>query len=350
MTSTYGTPTSPPPFTDNQTTSYPYPFNDFNSSSVVLSSTDKSNYSANAKKKGAGDPIQVPTSVSTINLAYNRGPAGQAQLPSILSLSRKQYCDIWAGLITNWNQIVSNVNQTITLVVRSDTNGTTQDFFFHLDTICPSADSRLSPDLFVPDITNGSGSWPMIPNFGGFTATASSANGTASAISAIPYSIGYIPASFVSPYAGSGTPGRNLPSARLQNKSGGYAVPTSLYAFNAVKNFVLTDINGNLVVDDPDDYGYLKTYLVDPSGSTAYPIVSTTFLDLYCTVPRSASIGNAIKSFVQTALAASTFPTTPSQYEGLATSLGFGPLGSSLKTSVRNTVNNINTTSGPCIF
>lgn len=358
LTSTNGTPTSPPPFTDSQTTAYPYPNNDFNGSDAVLSSTDLSNYNGTngARSKGTGAPLQVPTVVGTINLAYNRGPSTQAQLPSTLNLSRKQYCDIWAGLITNWNQIVTNVNQPITLVVRSDSSGTTADFFFHLDTVCPGADPRISTDFFVPNLTNGSGSspYPAYINLKNTTVPSlnvvqgNGSNGVATGISSNPYGIGYISASFVSPYAAAGTPGRSLPSARLANSLGTFTAPSPTAAFNAVKNFVLADTNGNGVIGDPADYAALTTYLVNPSGSTAYPIVSTTFLDLYCKVPRSTSVGNSFKGFINAALATSTFPTAPSKYDSLATSLGFAPLGTSLKASVRSTVGQINTTNSAC--
>ena len=154
-------------------------------SDSAISSTDLSNYAANANNSTnlAGPAIQIPFYVLPIALAYSpvygrtdtgAGPVdlafnlkagfavldGTGQPTGGLRLKKTTYCAIMNGTITNWNNAAiqadnggqslkaaaddatrwSTVGVPIKLVGRSDNSGTTNLTSRHLAAACPSTD------------------------------------------------------------------------------------------------------------------------------------------------------------------------------------------------------------------
>lgn len=214
--------------------------------------------------------ILVPTTAGALVLAYN--------LPDVvgtLKLSREVYADIFLGKIREWNDPrIQALNpdlklpkQTIILVARQDSSGTTYALTHHLSAI--SEDWRKGP---------GAGKtvdWP------GVSMTARGNEGVAGRIKRSWGSLGYVEYGFAKRLG--------LPMVHLQNKAGAFVEPT-MNSGQAALTANVGQMPSNL-----------RVFLPDPEGQDSYPIVTFTWLllhDRYPDQPKSA----ALKGFVTWAL------------------------------------------------
>lgn len=77
----------------------------------------------------------------------------------------------------------------------------------------------------------------------------------------------------------------------------------------------------------------------DPVQATAYPIVGVTY-QLYYDVYSSGSVAAGIRGFINDFVADPTPSSDPLlNADSIAINLGYAPLSTTLKTTVRNTVN-----------
>jgi phosphate transport system substrate-binding protein len=228
----------------------------------------------------------IPATAGMIVLAYNLpGLAGP------LKLSRDVYTDIFAGRIREWhdprllalNPGINLPRQSITLVGRLDSSGTTYALSNHLSAI--SADWR--------DRGPGVGKvidWP------GHAMMARGNEGVASRIKISQGSIGYVEYGFAKRLG--------LAMAYLQNRAGQFVEPTPRSGQAALAAGVM---------QIPAD---LRAFLPDPLGDASYPIVTFTWLLLYGQYAERER-GAALKRFVEWSL---------TQGQTYSSELGYIPL------------------------
>ncbi len=218
-------------------------------------------------KRGA---TLVPATAGAIVLAYN--------LPDVdgtLKLSREVYADIFLGKIREWNDPrIQALNpdlklpkQTIILVARQDSSGTTYALTHHLSAI--SEAWRKGPG------TGKTVDWP------GVSMTARGNEGVAGRIKRSWGSLGYVEYGFAKRLG--------LPMVHLQNKAGTFVEP-NLNSGQAALAANVGQIPSNL-----------RVFLPDPEGQDSYPIVTFTWLLLHDQYP-DPSKGAALKGFVNWAL------------------------------------------------
>jgi phosphate transport system substrate-binding protein len=206
-------------------------------------------------KKGA---ILLPMTAGEVVLSYNLKGIKALKLP------RDVYPDIFLGKITMWNDPkiqaanpdVKLPDEKITVVVRSDSSGTSYVFTNHLSAI--NADFK--------ETVGGAKSpnWPSnsrivkSPKNDGVTAT----------IKQTPGAIGYIEYGFAKL--------TKSPTAILENQKGKYVAAGSESGAAALAStaFPSTNLPGS---DVPD----LRGWATDPSGEDAYPIATFTWLLVY---------------------------------------------------------------------
>jgi phosphate transport system substrate-binding protein len=191
--------------------------------------------------------LLLPLTAGSVALAYN--------LPDVpaLKLSRQAYTGIFMGQITNWNDpLIARANPgvklpklTIATVVRQDGSGTTFAFTKHLDAISDTWRAQYGAATLV--------NWP------GNSMRASGNEGVASRVKQSVGAIGYLSDEFAI-RAG-------LTTALLQNRAGSYISPGPESSMAA-----LTD------AELPDS---MRLYVPDPERTSAYPIVTLTWVLLY---------------------------------------------------------------------
>jgi len=194
----------------------------------------------------AGGVQLIPMTAGSIVIAYN--------LPDVkdLKLSRKVYPAIFLGKIKKWNDPeiakanpgVKLPDQTINVVVRADSSGTSFVFSKHLSAINPDFDKAVG--------ANKMPNWPA--------GTKSKGNeGVTASLMTTPGSIGYIEYG----YANS----QNVPFAQLENKAG---------------KFIKADTaSGQAALASADLPANLISWNSDPEGDNAYPIVTYTWQIFY---------------------------------------------------------------------
>ncbi len=228
----------------------------------------------------------VPATAGVIVLAYHvKGLSGPLKLP------RDVYEDIFAGKITQWNDVrikaanpeLDLPNQNITIVARQDSSGTTYAFTNHLSTVSREWRDRGPGVGKVVD-------WP------GSAMAARGNEGVASRIKVSEGSIGYIEYGFAKRLG--------LPMAWLENKAGRFVEPNDQSGAKALAR------NSKLMPDN------LRLLIPDPVGEDAYPIVTLSWLLLYQHYPDPAK-ASALKQFV-------TFGLTEGQR--YSRELGYVPL------------------------
>ena len=209
----------------------------------------------------------VPATAGVIVLAYHvQGLAAPLKLP------RAVYEDIFAGKITHWNDPQIQAanpgaklpNQSITVIARQDSSGTTYAFTNHLSAV--SAEWR--------DLGPGVGKvvdWP------GNAMVARGNEGVASRIKVSDGSIGYIEYGFAKRL--------RLPMASLENKAGRFVAPDGHSG------------EESLARNAQNMPGNLRLMIPDPEGDDAYPIVTLSWLLLYQHYPEPAKAA-ALKQFV----------------------------------------------------
>jgi phosphate transport system substrate-binding protein len=206
-------------------------------------------------KKGA---ILLPMTAGEVVLSYNLDGVSELKLP------RDVYPDIFTGKISNWNDPkiqaanpdVKLPDQKITVVVRSDSSGTSFVFTNHL--------AAISKDF--NDTVGGSKSpnWPSdakivkAPKNDGVTAT----------IKQTPGAIGYIEYGYAKL--------TKMPTAMLQNQQGNFVSAGSESGAEALATTAFPE--ANLPGSDVPD---LRGWATDPAGDNAYPIATFTWLLVY---------------------------------------------------------------------
>jgi ABC-type phosphate transport system substrate-binding protein len=116
----------------------------FAASDVPLSASDLNTYEQNIPLVNkTTELVQYPSVAASIAIGFQNSHA-----PSKFQLSEQQICGIFAGTITNWNQLSSALPpEAITVVYRSDGSGTSFNFSNHLANVCPGA---LGPNGAAP--------------------------------------------------------------------------------------------------------------------------------------------------------------------------------------------------------
>ena len=227
----------------------------------------------------------IPATAGIVVLAYN--------LPDVkgtLRLSREVYADIFTGKIRQWNDPrIQALNpdlklprQTITLVARQDSSGTTYALTNHLSAISEAWRAGAGTGKVVD--------WP------GISMVARGNEGVAGRIKRSWGSIGYVEYGFAKRLG--------LPMVYLQNRAGHYVEPGPQSGQAALA--------ANVGHMPPD----LRLFLPDPDGEDSYPIVTFSWLLLrerYAEPQKAA----ALKDFVGWAL---------TEGQGYSADMGYIPL------------------------
>jgi len=253
-----------------------------------------------------GEMIQVPALVAAVTLSYNPHYVGQNGTTynlnngATIQLTQAQYCGIFNGNITDWNQITSVVKDAsdpgtfsvpLTAVGRSDSSGTTSLFTRHLAAVCGgTANNKYtsSTSTLPPTVRS-------LPN----VVTADQSSGVATAIAAAPGRIGYLGLDYVGTYATrTGSTTASLIAAKLQNAAGSYVAPTPTSATKAFEANFTAPTGADLA--DPTKWVATTATteaLANPAGATSYPIVGTSNFLVY-TCYSDAAKANAVKNFL----------------------------------------------------
>jgi phosphate transport system substrate-binding protein len=266
---------------------------DFGASDAALSDEQISQAKAGA--------TLIPATSGIIVLAYN--------LPDVtgtLKLSREVYADMFLGKIRHWNDPrIQELNpelklpkQTITLVARLDSSGTTFAMTNHLSAISEAWRNQ------------GPGVGKLI-DWPGVTMTAPGNEGVAGRIKRSWGSIGYVEYGFAERLG--------LPMAHLQNKAGRFIKP-GLQSGQAAIAANVNQIPSNL-----------RVFLPDPDGEESYPIISFTWLLLHDRHP-DAQKSAALKGFVNWAL---------TDGQSYSIDLGYIPLPDNMATLARAAVDRV---------
>jgi phosphate transport system substrate-binding protein len=233
-----------------------------------------------------GTVLYFPILISPISVTYNLSGVSNLKLtPTVIA-------EIFQGKITNWdnsaitslNSGVTLPNQTITIAVRSDSSGTTQNFALFLQTAVPSV------------WTLGSSSTVKWPS----TARAGNGNGgVAQIVKSTPGAIGYVD------FADAKASGLN--SAMVQNKSGNYVAPSPESATAAADSVTVAS--------------NLTFHAVWASGAQAYPITAQSWVLVYAMQP-SSNDAAMLKAYIGYLIGAG---------QQLLPSLGYAPLPTSIQ-------------------
>src|SRR5690349_15694951 len=206
--------------------------------------------------------LYFPVMVGPITMAYNLSGV------SNLQLSPATIAGIFSGKIKTWNDPaikadnsgVSLPSTPITLAVRSDSSGTTQNFTLFLQEAAPSA-WTLGSDSTIK--------WPS-------SARAGSGNGgVAQIVKSTPGAIGYVD------YADAKASG--LTFASVKNKAGNYIAPSTASATAAAQN---TTVKPNLTFS-----------CIWAPGAQSYPITYQSW-DLVVQAQSSTSTAANLKAYI----------------------------------------------------
>jgi phosphate transport system substrate-binding protein len=221
---------------------------DFAASDAAMSDEDLAKV-----KQGA---VLLPMTAGEIVLSYNVDGVKELKLP------RAVYADIFSGKIDKWsdpriaaaNPGVKFPDQNITVVVRSDSSGTTYVFTGHLAAISEAFKNEVGHGTTVQ--------WPKsfvkAPKNDGVTAT----------IKQTPGAIGYIEYAFAM--------ATKQPMALLENKAGQFVAPGDEAGKAALASAEFP--TGKLPGSDAPD---LRVWVSDPAGERSYPIASFTWMLFY---------------------------------------------------------------------
>jgi phosphate transport system substrate-binding protein len=230
--------------------------------------------------------LYFPVFLGPITVSYNLSGV------SSLKLDATVLAEIFSGKITSWNNPaitalnsgVSLPSTPITIAVRSDSSGTTQNFSLYLEKAAASA------------WTLGSSSTIKWPG----TARAGNGNGgVAQIIKSTPGAIGYVD------YADAKA--SSLTFASIKNSSGNYVAPSPQSASAA----------GAGITIEPN----LTFHAVNSSEPQAYPITYQSWVLCYETQPNSNDAA-MLKAYIGYLIGAG---------QSMLTSLGYAPLPTSLQ-------------------
>lgn len=264
--------------------------------------TDKEVSAANPN----GQPAHIPTVFGSVPISWN--------LPGVnnLKLDGTTVADIFLGKVKTWNdpEIASQnpgVNlpsQPITVVHRSDSSGTSQDFTEFLSDVSPQWKSQVG--------TNKSPSWP--------TGTGGKGNqGVAAAIKQTPGAIGYVELAYALQ--------NKFPTAQLKNKAGNYVSP----------NLQSTSAAGE-GVQVPGD---LRFSAVNSPNPNAYPIASATFVLVYqdmCKAGIPQPTAQNVANFLNFGL---------NQGQSIANQIDYASLSPAIKSQAQNKLNGLQCNGAP---
>jgi phosphate transport system substrate-binding protein len=202
--------------------------------------------------------VLLPMTAGEVVLAYNLDGVDELKLP------RDVYPEIFLGNISKWNDPkiaeanpgVDLPDEDITVIVRSDSSGTTYVFTGHLSTISEGFKEQVG-QAKAP-------SWPSNENL----IKAPKNDGITAQIKQIPGSIGYIEYGYAKL--------TNQPTAMLENKSGNFVAPGPESGAAALASAEFPE--GTLPNSDVPN---LIAWVWDPAGADAYPIATMTWLLLY---------------------------------------------------------------------
>ena len=230
--------------------------------------------------------LYFPVFLGPITVSYNLSGV------SNLKLDATVLAGIFGGKITSWNNSaitalnpgVSLPSTPITIAVRSDSSGTTQNFSLYLKTAAPSVWTLGSSSTIK---------WPS-------TARAGSGNaGVAQIVKSTSGAIGYVD------YADAKASG--LSFASIKNSSGSYVAPSPTSA-SAAGNGITVATN-------------LTFHAVDSPNAQAYPITYQSWVLVYAMQP-NANDAAMLKAYIG-------YLIGPGQQ--LLSNLGYAPLPSSLQ-------------------
>ncbi len=217
---------------------------------------------------GKGPVLQFPVAFGAITVSYNL-----QGVKAGLKLDGKTLAEIFLGTIKKWddpaikalNPGISLPSQSITVVHRSDSSGTTKGFV----TFLADYDPQWVKVAGVPDKT---AKWPV--------GTGAPKNaGVAAAIKQTPGAIGYVEQAYALQ--------NGFTYAAVKNAAGKYVLPT-LQAASAAAT-------GTKVPSD------LSLSTLNAPGAASYPITSQTFIVVYkdmCKAGRSKSAAEGVKKFL----------------------------------------------------
>jgi phosphate transport system substrate-binding protein len=238
--------------------------------------------------------VLLPMTAGEVVLAYNLKGVDELKLP------RDVYPEIFAGKITRWNDPkIAAANpgtdlpdEKITVVVRSDSSGTSYVFTGHLSEIYPGFKD-----------TVGHSKSPNWPSEGTFI-KAPKNDGITAQVQQIPGAIGYIEYGYAKL-----TKWKQV--ALLENKAGKFVAPgpESGAAAIASAEFPGATLPGTEIAD-------LRAWVYDPAGEAAYPIATMTWMLFY------ADYDDEKLKVIQDLIAY----CTSEQAQGQADSLGYVPL------------------------
>ena len=230
---------------------------DFINNTVDFAASDAAMKESEMAKVKQG-VVLLPMTAGEIVLAYNLKGVKELKLP------RDVYPEIFAGNITKWNDpkiVAANPgvklpDEAITVVVRSDSSGTTYVFTGHLAEIDENFKN-----------TVGQGKAPQWPKSDKFV-KAPKNDGITATIKQTPGSIGYIEYGYAKL--------TNTPTAMLENKSGNFVMPSAESGSAALAS---AEFPGGTLPNS--DVPNLIAWVWDPAGAEAYPIATFTWLLLY---------------------------------------------------------------------
>lgn len=245
--------------------------------------------------------VLLPVTAGEVVLTFNLDGVKELKLP------RDVYPDIFSGKIEKWNDPrIAKANpgaklpdKNITVVVRSDSSGTTYVFTGHLSKINEGFKSAVGQDK-APQ-------WPKSNRF----VKSPKNDGITATVKQTPGSIGYIEYGYAKL--------TGMPVAMLENKSGKFVSPgpESGSAALASAEFPEGNLPGSSVPD-------LRAWVFDPAGEKAWPIASFTWLLIPEKVP--ASKAKAIAELVEYCI---------TDGQKIADSMGYIPLPDNVVDTVR---------------
>ena len=230
---------------------------------VLFAGSDSPIPAADKSKVPAGKTVlYFPVQIGPIAIAYNlSGVTG-------LKLDATTLAKIFSGKITTWNDPAikalnsgANLPSTpITLAVRSDSSGTTQNFSLYLQKAAGSA-WKLGSSSTID--------WPKTAH------AASGGSGLAQAVKSTPGSIGYVDFSTAT--------ASGLSAATIKNSAGDYVAPSPASATAAATH----------VTPAAD----LTFTTVDEPGAASYPITYQSW-DLVYAQQKNASDAALLKAYI----------------------------------------------------
>ena len=268
--------------------------NDFVGSDSALSTDPAKHEYADAQKRCGSAPMDLPMVVGPIAIAYKLNGVDK------LVLNGPTIAKIFLGKIKTWNDpaiaaLNSGVNlpsTNISVIYRSDSSGTTQNFEKYL--------AATAPDIFTstPDKDSSKA---------GFAGQGKAkSQGVSAAIAATEGSIGYDEYSFAV--------SSSLQTASIDN--GGGPVELSKDTASAAAQAATVKASG------AGDLSLKIDYATKTAG--AYPLILVTY-EIVCTKYSNAGVGTLVKNFLN-------YTATGGQ-TALA-QLGYAPLPSALQTQV----------------